>query len=92
MPEATAAQKPAAHSQLAALHPKPKTEPGKNESGKNETAAKTEPAKPAAAKEAAKSNPPQDANATTASTSSTINGAQPVVPAGNFDSRWAAVR
>ena len=92
VPEATAAQKPAAHSQLAALHPKPKTEPGKNESGKNETAAKTEPAKPAAAKEAAKSNPPQDANATTASTSSTINGAQPVVPAGNFDSRWAAVR
>ncbi len=92
-PDATAAQKPAAHSQLAALHPKPKAEPTKPES------AKTEPGKPdpkeaakETGKEMAKTNPPQDANGTTASTNGTISGAQPVVPAGNFDSRWAAVR
>jgi murein L,D-transpeptidase YafK len=110
VPDAAAAQKPPAHSQLAALHPKPKTEPAKNESGKSEPSkiepgkiepgkiepgksetAKTEPGKPDP-KDAAKTNPPQDANATTASANGTMNGAQPVVPSGNFDSRWAAVR
>jgi murein L,D-transpeptidase YafK len=96
VPDTTAAQKPSAHSQLAALHPKPKTEPGKSEPaktepGKTETA-KTETAKTEPAKPDPKNNPQQDANATTASTTGTISGAQPVVPSGNFDSRWAAVR
>ena len=65
---------------------KPKrTEPPKAEAAKpapQETAA-AKP-KPAVQKEA-NATPPPASNAT-------INGAQPVVPAGNFDSRWGGLQ
>jgi len=79
--------KPAPRSETAsaaAAKPKP-TEPPKTEAAKpalQETAA----AKP-------KPTAQKEANAAAAPTSSgTINGAQPVVPAGNFDNRWGALQ
>jgi murein L,D-transpeptidase YafK len=89
-PEATASQKSqAAHSQVAtAAHPKPKAvepeKPGSHKSEPQET--NTAAAKPPQSQ--------QDANAAAqpAANPDVLSGAQPVVPAGNFDSRWAAVR
>ncbi len=78
--------KPALRTETAAVSAKPKrTEPPKAEAAKpapQETAA-AKP-KPAVQKEA-NATPPPASNAT-------INGAQPVVPAGNFDSRWGGLQ
>jgi murein L,D-transpeptidase YafK len=76
---------------LAGLRPTPeprKTEPPKTEPQKVEPP-KTVPQVAEAAKAQARSQ--QDANAATppANNGGLIKGAQPVVPAGTFDSRWA---
>ncbi len=91
--------KPATHHEIAAagLRPKPKTEANKTEANKTE-ANKSEANKLASHKgepyEAAKAKPTQpqqDANAATPPAANVLTGAQPVVPAGSFDSRWAAI-
>ena len=74
--------KPPTHNEVASaagLRPTPKVE-----------AHKTEPQEADAAK--AKTKSQQEANAAAASNSGLINGAQPVVPTGTFDSRWGALR
>jgi murein L,D-transpeptidase YafK len=72
---------PPAPVQTATARPKPKTEPRKTEEaeGKPKTDAK----------------PQQQANAGAqqpANNGSTIKGAQPMVPSGNFDSRWGGLQ
>jgi murein L,D-transpeptidase YafK len=53
----------------------------------------TEPSQEADAKPKAKSQPEQQANASAPpSNGGLISGAQPVVPAGNFDSRWTGAQ
>jgi murein L,D-transpeptidase YafK len=101
-PKDTTAQQPAAQGvALAGLRPAPeprKTEAPKIEVPKSEVA-KTEhpvPPKPetttaAAAKAPAK--PSQEANAyAPPATGSVMKGAQPVVPSGSFDGRWAGLQ
>jgi murein L,D-transpeptidase YafK len=77
-----------------------KTEPAKTEAAKVDVAAtpqKQTPQVADAAKPKAKSQPApaqQDASATssTANTGSLIKGAQPVVPSGGFEGRWAGLQ
>jgi murein L,D-transpeptidase YafK len=74
---------------------RPASEPRKVETAKSEPP-KTEPQKSeapvaAAAKPAPSTQPPQMASAV-APTNSLIKGAQPVVPAGSFDGRWAGLQ
>jgi murein L,D-transpeptidase YafK len=75
--------RPATHDTpaMAGLRPKPKADPHKTEPQEAETP------KP-------KLKPEEQANALTppASGGGLINGAQPVVPAGSFDSRWGGVQ
>jgi hypothetical protein len=54
----------------------------------------TEPPQEADAKPKAKPQPVQQANASASppGNGGLISGAQPVVPAGNFDSRWTGVQ
>jgi murein L,D-transpeptidase YafK len=67
--------------QTAAARPKPTT------------AHNTEPPQEADAKPKPKSQPEQQANASAPpNNGGLISGAQPVVPAGNFDSRWSGVQ
>jgi murein L,D-transpeptidase YafK len=73
----TAAQKP---------KPAPRTETASAKSG--ESARKAEPQE-ASAKTKTTPEPQQQANAAAPPASSTLNGSQPVVPAGSFDSRWS---
>ena len=79
--------KPASHSDAASaagLHPKPHTEPSK-----------PEPAPQVADAAKPKPKPQQEANASTppaGSSGGAMNGAQPVVPAGSFDSRWGGMQ
>jgi hypothetical protein len=79
---------------VAAAKPK-SSEPRKSESAKNETpnndAPKSEPQQAAAVKP--KPAPQQEANATPLPGSdNTMNGAQPTVPTGSFDSRWGGLQ
>ena len=82
--------KPASHNEAAsaaALRPKPRTEPSKPEPQVAEVA-KPKP-------KAAQDKPQQEANANTppaGNNGSALNGAQPVVPAGSFDSRWGGLQ
>ena len=87
-PKNDAAQPPAQGVALAGLRPAPEprktdTAPQRAEPQKQETAAATKtPAKPS-----------QEANAyVPAATGSLIKGAQPAVPSGSFDSRWAGLQ
>jgi hypothetical protein len=77
-----AAPKPKHHSPtaVAAAKPKPKTETA--DAGKPAAS----PAAPAAPQQQANAEPPKPATAIV------INGAQPVVPAGSFASRWSGLR
>jgi murein L,D-transpeptidase YafK len=75
---------------LASIHPKPTTEAHRNEPQK-------EPAKAEADAAAAPPRPPLQQNDASAAppaapNSGVIAGAQPVVSAGSFDSRWAGVQ
>jgi len=90
-PRDTAAQQPPAQgTALAGLHPTP--EPRKSE------VAKTQPQHPEAQKletatAKASTKPSQVANASAPPvTGSVMKGAQPVVPTGSFDSRWAGLQ
>jgi hypothetical protein len=89
----------------AGLRPKPKSETAKSDIAKSEPAksetAKTETAKsethngePQQAKSAKQTPTQQEANAAapSANNGSLLKGAQPVVPAGNFDSRWGGLQ
>jgi murein L,D-transpeptidase YafK len=72
---------PPAPAQTATARPKPKAEPRKTEEA--ESKPKTD------------AKPQQQANAGAqqpANNGSTIKGAQPVVPSGNFDSRWGGLQ
>jgi murein L,D-transpeptidase YafK len=62
-----------------------KTDTAKAERTKSEPQQQTAAANP-------KPAPQQEANAATPSASATMSGAQPVVPAGNFDSRWGGLQ
>jgi murein L,D-transpeptidase YafK len=79
-PEKTATRTRQSVAAAAGLRLQPRSEPRKNE-----------PQEAEAAKPKPKVQPVQQANAfaPTATSADLINGAQPVVPAGSFDSRWA---
>jgi murein L,D-transpeptidase YafK len=82
----TTAQKPAA---AAPVRPKPKSEVAKSEERK------PEPQQANAAKPAAPQQQQQEANAyapAPARNANLLQGAQPVVPAGNFDSRFGGLQ
>ena len=73
----------AAHSQTAAAAAKPTTNAplnGELRKGEETVAAKPKPA------------PQQEANAAAPPAKPLLNGAQPVVPAGSFDSRWGGLQ
>jgi len=71
----------AAHSQTAAAAAKPTTPlNGELRKGDETVAAKPKPA------------PQQEANAAAPPAKPLLNGAQPVVPAGSFDSRWSGLQ
>jgi len=75
----------AAHSQTAAAAAKPTTnEPRTAELRKGEETAAAKP-KPAPQQEANAAPPPAKPGAL-------LNGAQPVMPAGSFDSRWSGLQ
>jgi murein L,D-transpeptidase YafK len=76
-----------AHTQLAAIHPKPKLESAKTE---GETA-KAEPQQTAKGSPAPAQPGANNAASQSVAATGTLAGAQPVIPAGNFDSRWAAI-
>jgi murein L,D-transpeptidase YafK len=78
-----AAAKPKPHAAPTAVaEAKPrKTDPAKSEPQPQQLAARPKPA-PAQ----------QEANAAAPSASATMSGAQPTVPAGNFDSRWGGLQ
>jgi hypothetical protein len=88
-PKSDAAQQPAPQpTVLAGLKPTP--QPRKIETAKVE-ATKSEPKKPEPQKTEASAAPaPQVATATPAA--GLIKGAQPLVPAGSFDGRWAGLQ
>jgi murein L,D-transpeptidase YafK len=97
MATGTATQKSTA---AAGLRPKPKSETAKSETAKSDIA-KSETAKsethngePQQAKSAKQTPTQQEANAAapSANNGSLLKGAQPVVPAGNFDSRWGGLQ
>jgi hypothetical protein len=101
-PKDTPAQQPAAQGvALAGMRPAPeprKTEAPKIEVPKSEVA-KTEhpdvqkPETTTAAAAKAPANPSQEANAyAPPATGSVMKGAQPVVPSGSFDGRWAGLQ
>ena len=74
---------PSAPVQTAVARPKPKAEPRKGEEAETKPKAKTD------------TKPQQQANAVTpppANNGGMIKGAQPVVPGGNFDSRWGGLQ
>jgi murein L,D-transpeptidase YafK len=77
---------PASEPVLAAgLRPRLSTEPAKNE--------KTAPQQAAAAKSGSPGSPQKEANAAApASAAGLINGSQPVLPSGSFDSRWGGLQ
>ena len=85
-----AAAKPVA---LAGLRPETASELRKSEPQKSEPQ-KSEPQIAEAPKSKAKSSdkPSQEASASPATTGGLIKGAQPVVPAGTFDGRWAGLQ
>jgi murein L,D-transpeptidase YafK len=78
-PTPSTASVPPAPVQTATARPKPKAEPRKTEEAEAKPKAKTD-AKPQQQANAAAQQP--------ANNGGTIKGAQPVVPAGSFDSRW----
>ncbi|HMK70374.1 MAG TPA: murein L,D-transpeptidase family protein [Xanthobacteraceae bacterium] len=78
--------KPVAHNEIASaagLRPKPKAEA-------SAPAPRSEPHETAAANP--KPAPQQEANAAAPAGNGVLNGAQPVVPAGSFDSRWGGLQ
>ena len=82
-PPPSTASVPPAPVQTAIARPKPKAEPRKSEEAEAKPKAKTD------------TKPQQQANAVTpppANNGGMIKGAQPVVPAGNFDSRWGGLQ
>ena len=91
---------PSATGTTATPKAKPRAEPSRRRRGEADglEPRKTEPPRPRAPQERAATatargqaetgSAQQEANAAAPSASATMNGAQPVVPAGNFDSRW----
>ena len=95
---ATAAQqkaKPAAHTEIASaagLRLKPKTEPAKTDTAKTEPARNEAKPQEASAPRPAKAQQEANAAAPPANSGGMLNGAQPVVPTGTFNSRWGGLQ
>jgi murein L,D-transpeptidase YafK len=98
---ATPAPAPAAKPapvQTAAAKPAPKSEPKTSPKPEPKSEARTQqaqakpqpPAQPAPAQ--AEAQPPQAATTSAFAGNAVMTGAQPVVPAGTFESRWSAMR
>jgi murein L,D-transpeptidase YafK len=87
----TAAPKVKQHTEHAVAEAKPRAEPRKSDTAKNDTA-KSEPQPQQVAAKPRLAPPQQEANAAAPAASTTMGGAQPVVPAGNFDSRWGGLQ
>jgi murein L,D-transpeptidase YafK len=87
----TAASKVKLHTEHAVAEAKPKADSHKADTAKNDAAKNASQAQQAAAKPSL-APPQQEANAAAPSAATTMGGAQPVVPAGNFDSRWGGLQ
>jgi murein L,D-transpeptidase YafK len=87
-------KKPAPPPKAAAAPPTPKpAPPAKPTSPAPAGAAAAPPAKPKPpAAEAHAPDPPAASSTTATASSGVMNGAQPVVPTGSFDSRWSGLR
>jgi hypothetical protein len=84
-----AAPKARPHAEHAVAEAKPKAESHKSDTAKNDSA-KSQPQQVASKPNLAPAQ--QEANAAAPSASATMGGAQPVVPSGNFDSRWGGLQ